>query len=621
MKSINVQKGEPIPYGVTVYNDRINFSMALGNCMRCQIKFYHKNTDKCIGFVSLDETYKRGNVFAVAILRKNLELLLKKDNLSIAHLSYTYEADEKELIDPYSVLLFGREQYGSVEKQSKLRGGFSLEEFNWEGDKPLEIPLSQSIIYKIHVRGFTKHSSSNVQNKGTFLGVTEKISYLLELGINCIQLMPAYEYNEILQLSNLGLTDKTNYWGYSEDNYYFAPKASYAANPDKVDIEFKTMIRSLHQKGVEVIMEMNFSRGTNYILALEALRHWVLEYHVDGFVIYAEYELAQMIAQDRILDKVKLMHHNWNESLQKTDEGYKHLADYNWDYATNIRRLNRGDEEQVRQFGSNFIKNYEKKGVVNYITNHDGFTLADLYSYDVKHNEKNGEKNIDGFDYNYSFNCGKEGITENKKIIRLREQLIRNAFVILLLSQGTPLILGGDEFFHSQEGNNNAYCQDNEMTWLNWENLEEYNQVYQFVKQLVQMRKEHPVFHRELPLRGMDYIYCGMPDVSFHSTKAWYADYNHYSRVLGILFSGKYAKVNNNTDDGTFYLAINMHGEKKGFYLPNAEKGQVWSEFINTFTGVIHTEFINKDILVNQRYYDVPARSIVILISKKMEEI
>jgi len=432
--------------------------------------------------------------------------------------------------------------------------------------------------------------------------------------------MPAYEYNEILQLNGFNAHGKINYWGYSEDNYYFAPKASYGADPDTVSTEFKTMVRTLHQNSIEIIMEMNFPRGTNHILVLEALRHWVLEYHVDGFVLHAEEGLAVMISQDSILGRVKLMFTGWNtDSIYGNDE-YKHLADYNLDYANNIKRFNRGEEEQVRHFGNNFIKNYEKKSVINYITNHDGFTLADLYSYDVKHNEINGEKNQDGFDYNYSWNCGKEGKTENKKIIQLRRQLIRNAFTMLLLSQGTPLILSGDEFLNSQEGNNNAYCQDNDITWLNWDNLNIHSDIFVFVKQLIELRQGHPIFHRDLPLRGMDYIYYGMPDVSFHGTKAWYADYNHYSRVLGILLSGRYAKINKTLDDNTFYLAFNMHGEKKGFYLPNTEKGEVWSVLIHTSIGVFQSDFTERDILVNQRYYEVPARSIVVFISRKVIE-
>lgn len=615
IKSISIQKGEPLPYGVTVYKDRINFSITFESANECRINFYHRVTQKAIGMIVADDRFKIGRVFAVSVFKKAIDAMLKKEEMLPEDLAYTCQIDDREFADPYTPVLNGRWEYKSSENKRKLSGGFYTEEFDWMEDKPLEIPLSQSIIYKVHVRGFTKHGSSGVLNKGTFLGMTEKAAYLKELGITCLQLMPVYEYNEIFQLNGPNGQGKLNYWGYSEDNYYFAPKASYAAHPDRVCTEFKTMIRTFHQNGMEIMMEMNFVKGTNPVLALEALRYWVLEYHVDGFVIYAEDMLAQMAALDSVLGRVKLVFHYWSTDLLKGNNEHKRLLDYNWDYSISTKRFNRGEEEQVREVANNFIKNHENKGIVNYITNHDGFTLADLYSYDVKHNESNGEKNQDGFDYNYSWNCGREGKTENKKILGLRKQLIRNAFTILLLSQGTPLILAGDEFLNSQEGNNNAYCQDNEITWLDWKKLYDNPEIFAFVKELIKIRKKHPVFHKELPLRGMDYIYCGMPDVSFHGTKAWYADYNHYSRVLGILFSGRYAKVDKEKDDNTFYLAFNMHGEKKGFYLPNTEKGEVWSILIHTFTGEFHTEFEERNILDNQRFYEVPARSIVVFIS------
>ncbi|MDF2802458.1 MAG: alpha amylase catalytic region [Anaerocolumna sp.] len=617
MKSISILKGEPLPYGVTVYEDRINCSIRLGSAKECHLKLYNKLTNVCICDILLEERFKTGSIFAVNISRILLERLLLKAEISLSDISYTYQVGDREFIDPYARVIYGRSEYGKLDKRDKLLGGFILEEFDWEEDKPLEIPLSKTIIYKVHVRGFTKHSSAMVVNNGTFLGIVEKISYLKELGITCLQLMPAYEYNEMLQLSGLNSQMKINYWGYSEDNYYFAPKASYGNNPNQVSKDFKTMVRALHKEGIEVIMEMNFVKGTNYILALDVLRHWVMEYHIDGFVVLAEESLAVMIAQDSILNRVKLLFPNWNLDSVGDNNDSKHLADYNIDYANNIKRFNRGEEEQVKHFSSNFIRNHEHKGVINYITNHDGFTIADLYSYDVKHNEINGEKNLDGCEYNYGWNCGREGKTESKKIIGLRLKLIRNAFTILLLSQGAPLILAGDEFLNSQEGNNNAYCQDNDITWLDWENLSVHREMFEFVKQLIILRKNHSVFHNEVPLKSMDYIYCGMPDVSFHSTKAWCVDYNHYSRVIGVLLSGRYAKINKTRDDNTFYLAFNMHDEKKGFYLPNTEKGEVWSVLIYTSTGEIHTDYSEKDILVNQRYYEVPARSIVVFISRK----
>lgn len=613
---MKIRKGQPLPYGVTVYKEYINFSIGLGSIKECRLKLYNKHTKLCFKEILLEEKFKTGSVFTISISQTELNRLLLNNNMSLSELAYTYQAGEQELVDPYAVIIYGRKEYGKLNTEDKLLGGVIQKDFEWQGDMPLEIPLPKTILYKVHVRGFTKHASSHVNNKGTFLGLTEKISHFKDLGVTSLLLMPAYEYNEILQLKGLNSQLKINYWGYAEDNFYFAPKSSYGANPDEVTWEFKTMVRTLHEEGIEVLMEMNFARGTNYIMALEAIRYWVLEYHIDGFVIYGDEGLAVMLAQDSVLDRVKLMFRNWNLEQVCHNNSNKHLADYNMDYSHNIKRFNRGEEEQIKQFASNFIRNFDQKGVINYITNHDGFTLADLYSYDVKHNEMNGEKNQDGWDYNYGWNCGREGKTENKKILKLRMQLIRNAFTILLLSQGTPLILAGDEFLNAQEGNNNAYCQDNDITWLNWENINIYRDMFAYVKQLLRLRKSHPVFRNEIPLRGMDYIYCGMPDVSYHGINAWYADYNHYSRVLGILLSGRYAKIDKTRDDNTFYLAFNMHGEKKGFYLPNAEKNEVWCVIIHSATGDFYSEITQKDILINQRYYEVPARSIVVFVSR-----
>ncbi len=605
---LNITQGLPMPLGVTVLKEGINFAVSIPESDACSLNLYEKHTGLLKFTIPLTLENRTGSVFSVMV----------KD-LTLSELSYLYQVKGKEFIDPYARRLYERDTYGQStlsEGKSSIKGGFLTCGFDWKDEKPLCIPYSNLIIYKLHVRGFTIHSSSGINAKGTILGITEKIPYLKELGINCVQLMPAYEYNEILTRNGPAGNRKLNYWGFGTDNYYFAPKASYCENKEYPDEEFKYMVAELHRHGIEVIMEMNFIKGTSQVLILDCLRYWVLEYHVDGFKISKDTVPGVFLAADPVLGRTKLMAEGWEAEQiypRETIPLYKNLAEYNSVFTTSARRFLRGDEEQTGAIAFYIRRNPDKFGVINYITNHDGFTLMDLFSYDIKHNEKNGENNLDGAEYNYSWNCGFEGNTKNKKVIKLRRKQIRNAFLLLFLSQGTPLIMAGDEFGNSQEGNNNAYCQDNEIAWLNWELTDPNKDILDFVKQLIKLRKEHPILHMENELRGMDYISCGFPDISFHGVRAWYPDYGHYSRILGVMLAGNYVKLNRNENDRTFYFGFNMHWDKHGFDLPMLPLGRQWHLLYDT--GIIGEE-LDPLPLTNQRCYETGARSIFVLISK-----
>ncbi len=601
-------KGTPIPLGVISINGWVNFAVSIPNEQECSLILYDRISGKMVESILLTGENKTGNVFSVRIKDTDLQ-----------GLSYRYQVKEKEFIDPYAKAVYGRETYGkslSLEEKNHIRGGFPASDFDWQEEQALPLPYSELIIYKMNVRGFTKHVSSQVKDKGTFLGVIEKLSYLKELGINCVQVMPIYEYNEIIEYKGIGDSCKVNYWGYSMDNSYFAPKASYAADPASVVQELKTMIKTLHQNGIEIIMEMNFINGTNPGFIQDCLRYWSLEYHIDGFKINSDIVASTLIAMDPILSKTKLLATGWNlGQIYEKDfvPKYKNLAEYNDGYSVDVKRFLKADEEQVESFASRIERNPDKCSVINYLTNQDGFTLMDLYSYDVKHNEANGENNKDGTEYNYSWNCGEEGITKKKKVLELRKKQIRNAFTALFFSQGAPMLLAGDEFCNSQFGNNNAYCQDNEISWLNW-NLEKVNEsTVTFVKNLIQIRKEHPILHMEYQFRNMDYISCGFPDLSFHGTKAWYPDFSHYSRMLGVMLSGNYVKINRKENDQNFYFAYNMHWEKHEFDLPKLPKGMLWHLLLDTAE---NTNIADIQPIVNQKHYDVVARSVVVLIGK-----
>jgi glycogen operon protein len=350
-----------------------------------------------------------------------------------------------------------------------------------------------------------------------------------------------------------------------------------------------------------------------------------MEYHIDGFKINSNVAPSVMIATDPILCDTKFLTESWKVDTIYSKEfkpANKTLAEINEGFANDVRRFLKGDEEQLGNFVYRFKRNDEKNAVINYVTNQNGFTLNDVYSYDVKHNEENGEMNRDGSNYNYSWNCGVEGATRKTKILALRKKMMKNAMAAMLLSQGTPMILAGDEVCHTQEGNNNAYCQDNHISWINWSMTKVKKEMLDFVKEVIELRKKHPVLHLDNEFKLMDYISCGYPDMSYHGTKAWYPDFSNYSRVLGILISGDYAvpfpnnpetmslaeryKKTRKEKDSYFYLAYNMHWEKHDYELPRLPKGYVWKVVIDT----------SKDDNKNQkvdRVLTVDDRSIVVL--------
>jgi glycogen operon protein len=435
------EQGKPIPLGVNRVNGDMNFAAAVPNVKECRLNLYHRITGDLADSILLTDKHRTGNVFSVLIKDFNPQ-----------DYSYMYHTEKKEFIDPYARIIYGKEDYGkrlTAEEKSLVRGGFLSGEYNWQDQRNTPLLYSELIVYKMNIRGFTKHSSSKVQNKGTFLGLLEKLPYLVELGINCIQLMPIYEFNEIIEYSGFGSSYKLNYWGYSPDNSYFAPKAAYASNPGQADLELKDMVNTLHQNGIEVIMEMNFANNENPVLIQDCLRYWAMEYHIDGFKINCDTVSASLLALDPILGRTKLLAAGWNcnQLYEKDYEPiYKNLAEYNDGYSVDVKRFLKADEDMVGPFAFRLRQNSNKYSMVNYITNHDGFTLMDLYSYDRKHNEANGENNHDGASYNYSWNCGEEGKTKKKKVLELRKKQIKNAFSALLFSQGTPLILAGDEF-------------------------------------------------------------------------------------------------------------------------------------------------------------------------------
>lgn len=583
-----------MPLGVhRIGKDQWQFSVAMKRGKEISLELFHSGAKSCSSSIVLGKEYAVGGILSVVI------------TVQADITEYCYRVNGKHMLDPYAVQLTGREQFGEEREENDVH--CLITENIRQISEPLYTPFHELILYRLHVRGFTKHSSSRVKHPGTFRGIEEKIPYMKQLGINGVVLLPCYEFDEQMNEEELGKYSsnfldyakpitkqqkeeqewpKVNFWGYTKRSNYFAPKASYASNPFQAVNEMKQMIKKLHENGISVFMEMFFSPGTNQSLILDCLRYWVRVFAVDGFKLNTEVANGTLLASDPFLSRTKFLATYWNmgeffQQYEKIEE--KTLAEYNDGFMVDCRRFLKSDEGQINGFVNRMRRNPNQQTVVNYITNTNGFTLMDLVSYDIKHNEANGEQGLDGTEYNYSWNCGWEGPTRKKQITQLRLRQIKNALSFLLLAQGVPMLLAGDEFGNTQKGNNNAYCQDNEIGWVTWNKQVMNQRILAFCKKIIALRKTHPVFSPKEELRGMDYIACGSPDISFHGTKPWYPDLSNYSRVIGIMLCGKYAPISIRRSDKSFYMAFNMHWEPHQFELPILPKGKKWRVIIDTY--------------------------------------
>ncbi len=502
--------------------------------------------------------------------------------------SYCYEVDGIRESDPFMMNSTALRRFGDT--SSEIDNGKLYDDvFDWKDDEPLHIPFNEVVAYQLHVRGFTAHSSSKVTHKGTFAGVTEKIPHLLDLGINQVVLMPCYEFDEIIRPRKMTTMDnidyrsvpgqeshKVNYWGFTK-GFYYMPKAGYS-DGDPVR-EFKEMVRSLHKAGIEVIMRFYFPDCINKAFITDILNFWACNYHVDGFFLMGSDIPMDIIAADIYLRDRKIYNPFFDKDrIINRRYGYnRNMAFVNSDFMNVCRKYLKSDENQLSDFLYRQRLNPEDVHTVNYITDYYGFTLNDLVSYDYKHNEANLEDNSDGENFNYSWNCGVEGVSRKKSVIYLRTKQIKNALVFLLLSQGAPMITAGDEFCNTQGGNNNPYCQDNETGWLVWKSNKTTREITDFTKMLIHLRRSHPILHPEREFRLMDYASCGFPDLSYHGDMAWNPRYDNHLRHIGVMKCGKYARLTRTCEDDFFYIAYNMHWEDHTFALPKLPKGLVWT--------------------------------------------
>ncbi len=607
MFDYRIMAGRPTRLGVTRAGRDINFAVAVWDGKACSLLLYPKGSSEVCAEIPFTEEMQFGDVYAMQI-----------SQLPMDEYEYNYRIDGVVVQDPYAKYISGRGVWGvSPENPHELRCGVRFENFSWKGDEPLKLPYEECVLYVTHPRGFTMDHSSGVRAPGTFAGIRQKIPYLKGLGITQLELMPVYEFAELgeehaarrhMPVRKDG-GEKVNYWGYG-NACFFAPKASYSASGNPIR-EMKELVRELHKNGIELILEFYFPPRTNPNLIMDCVKYWVSEYHIDGVHVNGTAPLTALALEPQ-LSRTKIMSEYFPlEQIYEPDYAprFRRLAEYNDDFLVKARRFLKGDEDMLWQITEAMRKNPQQCTVVNYMAGHNGFTLMDAVCYDVKHNEANGEDNRDGTSYNYSSNYGEEGPASERALERLRRRQLRNAFLLTMLSQGVPAIYGGDEMGNSQQGNNNVYCQDNVISWVQWSRKKADRQLQEFVRQAVAFRKAHPAFGRRDAYTMKDFRSKGMPDLSYHGRCAWYGEFENYNRQVGILYAGFY------TGGDTLYVLYNMHTAEHELALPTLPGGGKWQLIADT--GCEDGAFFQEGKeLENQKMACVPPRTIWILTGK-----
>ncbi|HLK56954.1 MAG TPA: glycogen debranching protein GlgX [Chthonomonadaceae bacterium] len=689
-----LRHGKPFPFGATLVPGGVNFSIFSRDATACTLVLFEKHAPEPMIEIPFPESFRIGHVWCMVIFNldvENIEYGYRMDGPFDPERGYRYDRS-KILLDPYAKAIGGRDVWGVPPDWNNVfphRGRLVFEDFDWEGDRPLELPIEDLVIQEMSVRSFTRHPSSGVKYPGTFAAMREKIPYLKQLGINCVELMPIYEFDEFEDSRRSEATGEMlyNYWGYSTVGFY-APKAGFAATGRfgmQVD-ELKNLVKELHKNGIEVLLDVVFNhtaegnergptfsfRGldnrTYYMLTpegyyhnfsgtgntlncnnpvvrnmvLDCLRYWAAEYHIDGFRFdlaailgrdpwgapMANPPLLESLAYDPVLGKCKLIAEAWDAGgLYQVGSfpAYGRWAEWNGVYRDNVRRFLKGEAGMVGALsqciqGSPDLYGWNGRGAaasINFVACHDGLTLYDLFSYDYKHNEANGWNNQDGNDENYSWNCGWEGPTDDPWINALRHRQVKNAWTLLMLSQGVPMALMGDEMGRSQHGNNNAYCHDSEISWLDWMLLERNSDLVHFVRHMIAFRHAHPVLRQREHFRNQDYVGSGYADISWHGVRPWQADWSDSSRILAFLLCGKHARGGTVQDD-YIYAAISNYWETLEVEPPQPPAGLQWHVAVNTGMSCPSDIFPlgQEPRLENQRHLLLGPRSIIVLVSK-----
>lgn len=613
----------------------VNFTVHSYGATSCELLLFHRMEEEPYAVLPFPEHYRIGKVYSMIVFGLNIE-----DFEYAYRLDGPYEPEKGLLFDRKNVLLdiyakavTGQSVWGRPKKEGIFyKARVVKDDFDWGKEPNPLIPMEDLVIYELHVRGFTKHGSSGVAYPGTFAGLKEKIPYLKELGVNAVELMPIFEFDEMKDSRIVDGKQVVDYWGYNTVSF-FAPNTSYAGRTEynREGTELKTLIKSLNENGIECFLDVvfnhtaegnelgpcfsfkgfdnniyymltpdgyyyNFSGCGNTLncnhpivqqMIVECLRYWTTEYHVDGFRFdlasilgrnedgspMSKPPLLQSLAFDPILGNVKLIAEAWDAGgLYQVGSfpAWNRWAEWNGRYRDDMRDYLKGDlglshAAAERITGSTDIYDPKHRGFnasVNFLNCHDGFTLWDMYSYNEKHNEANGWNNTDGSNDNRSWNCGVEGETDKEEVLALRHKLAKNAFTVLMMSRGTPMFLAGDEFLNSQYGNNNAYCQDNEISWLNWEDLTKNREHFEYVKHVIRLRHQHDVVRK----------FTGSCSFGFPEIQVLKPD--GASQVLRVIYAGR---KSDDTEDDVVCLAVNVFWEEQDYYLPALPAHMAWT--------------------------------------------
>lgn len=671
-------------YGACVASNGVSFTINSHGATRCTLLLFKPQAPKPYARIPFPDSYRIGDTYSMLVFD------IKPDEFEYAFsFDGPYEPakgllfnEENVLLDPYSRAVTGQRKWGEKPEGGKdfeYRARVVKSNFDWGNIKQLEQPFEDLVIYETHVRGYTKDKSSGVSAPGTFAGLKDKIPYLKDLGINAVELMPIFEFDEMESARVVDGVQLYNYWGYNTVSF-FAPNTSYAFNEEHnhEGDELKSLIKALKENGIEVILDVVFNHTAEgnemgqcfsfkgidnnvyYMLTpdahyynfsgcgnvmncnhpvvrnfiIDCLRHWAIEYRVDGF----RFDLASILGRDQngapmanppileslafdpVLGKMKLIAEAWDAGgLYQVGSfpSWNRWAEWNGRYRDDMRSFLKGDDGMAgnaitRITGSRDLYSPESRGhkaSVNFLTCHDGFTLYDLYSYNEKHNEKNGWNNTDGDNNGHSWNCGAEGETDDPNVNGLRRRLIKNAFAALLCSRGPAMFFAGDEFCNTQFGNNNAYCQDNIISWLDWSRLEEFKEIHDFVRHMIQFRKEHPILRKMTKPSS-----CQFPEISVHNGTPFNASTDYKTKLIGIMYAGRNEE---DTEDDIVFYCMNAYWEPLVMQLPVLPNGKHWHVDTNTNAEYFDGEdFTEKTELLGVNTIRVPARTTIILVAE-----
>ena len=671
-------------YGACVASNGVSFTINSHGATRCTLLLFKPQAPKPYARIPFPDSYRIGDTYSMLVFD------IKPDEFEYAFsFDGPYEPakgllfnGENVLLDPYSRAVTGQRKWGEKPEGGKdfeYRARVVKSSFDWGNIKQLEQPFEDLVIYETHVRGYTKDKSSGVSAPGTFAGLKDKIPYLKDLGINAVELMPIFEFDEMESARVVDGVQLYNYWGYNTVSF-FAPNTSYAFNEEHnhEGDELKSLIKALKENGIEVILDVVFNHTAEgnemgpcfsfkgidnnvyYMLTpdahyynfsgcgnvmncnhpvvrnfiIDCLRHWAIEYRVDGF----RFDLASILGRDQngapmanppileslafdpVLGKMKLIAEAWDAGgLYQVGSfpSWNRWAEWNGRYRDDMRSFLKGDDGMAgnaitRITGSRDLYSPESRGhkaSVNFMTCHDGFTLYDLYSYNEKHNEKNGWNNTDGDNNGHSWNCGAEGETDDPNVNGLRRRLIKNAFAALLCSRGPAMFFAGDEFCNTQFGNNNAYCQDNIISWLDWSRLEEFKEIHDFVRHMIQFRKEHPILRKMTKPSS-----CQFPEISVHNGTPFNASTDYKTKLIGIMYAGRNEE---DTEDDIVFYCMNAYWEPLVMQLPVLPNGKHWHVDTNTNAEYFDGEdFTEKTELLGVNTIRVPARTTIILVAE-----